>query len=406
MGLPSRIAFHAWHRHGSDRLDDPRKAPSGRRRRGLAYGLIGALAAGAVAAEPIRVATFNVELAREGPGLLLRDIRRGDSEDIAVAAGIIAHITPDILHLTSFDYDAGGQALGAFARLIAERGVDYPYAFALAPNTGVPTGLDLDGDGRLGGPGDAQGYGRFRGHGGMAILSRWPIAAADAVDLSGLLWAEFPGASVPDIFGQKTRNALRLSTTGHWDVPVKTPSHGSVRLLAFYATPPVFDGPEDRNGRRNHDEAALWRAWLDGALEGAPPEERFVIIGDANLDPKDGDGRPSALKALIADPRIQDPEPRSDGGTAAADQGGANRGHRGDPALDTADWADTPADTKPGNLRVDYVLPSADWRVVEAGVFWPPPDDPNAALLGSRERGGGSRHRLVWVDIEPAEGNR
>ena len=42
------------------------------------------------------------------------------------------------------------------------------------------------------------------------------------------------------------------------------------------------------------------------------------------------------------------------GRRGAVDQGGANLGHEGDPALDTADFADG----APGNLRVDYVLPS------------------------------------------------
>ena len=73
----------------------------------------------------------------------------------------------------------------------------------------------------------------------------------------------------------------------------------------------------------------------------------------------------------------------------------ANPGHRGDPALDTADWRE---DGGPGNLRADYVLPSADFRILDAGVFWPAPEDPKAGLLGS-ERDGATRHRLVWVDL-------
>ena len=64
----------------------------------------------------------------------------------------------------------------------------------------------------------------------------------------------------------------RLATTGFWDVPVETPS-GQLHLLAWHATPPVFDGPEDRNGRRNHDEAAFWRLLLEGALP-MPPRIR------------------------------------------------------------------------------------------------------------------------------------
>lgn len=331
---------------------------------------------------------------REGPGLLLRDILAGDSPDIAAAAAVIAHVAPDILVLQGFDHDHEGHALAAFADTLAALGADYPHRFAPAPNTGLATGLDLDGDGRAGRARDAQGYGRFRGQGGMAVLSRWPIDTAAARDFSGLLWRDLPGAIPPEM-PPEVAAIQRLSTTAHWDVPVLTPAHGRIRILTFHATPPVFDGPEDRNGRRNHDEAALWRALLDGKLDAPPPEGRFVIAGDANLDTVDGDGRAEALEGLLTDPRLQDPAPRSDGGVPAAGaQAGANARHRGNPALDTADWDDT----GPGNLRVDYVLPSADWVVTGTGVFWPDPDDPLAALLG--DEGAATRHRLVWVDLE------
>jgi len=307
---------------------------------------------------------------------------------------VIAHVAPDILLLTGFDHDHDLAALNAFAEALSGLGADYPYRFARAPNTGLSTGRDLDGDGRLGTPRDAQGYGRFRGQGGMAILSRWPIGASRAIDHSALLWRDVPGA-IPPPMPADVAAIQRLSTTAHWDVPVATPAHGELRLLAFHATPPVFDGPEDRNGRRNHDEALLWRLWLDGALGGNPPRERFVLLGDANLDPVDGDGRPGAMLSLLRDPRLSEPLPRSEGGpAAAAAQAGANLAQVGDPALDTADWDDT----APGNLRVDYVLPSSDWRVTGAGVFWPPPGDPLAGLLG--EPGTATRHRLVWVDID------
>jgi len=309
--------------------------------------------------------------------------------------GVIAEVAPDILVLTGFDHDHDGHALAAFAARLATLGLDYPHSFAPGPNTGLATGLDLDGDRRRGGPRDAQGYGEFRGQGGMALLSRWPVDLAAARDFSAFLWRDLPGA-IPPPLPPEVAAVQRLSTTGHWDVPVLTPAHGTVRVLAFHATPPVFDGPEDRNGRRNHDETAFWRAWLDGALGGVPPRERFVIAGDANLDPLDGEGRTDAITALLADPRLQDPAPGSAGGVEAAfAQGGANDAHRGDPALDTADWNDD----APGNLRVDYVLPSSDWQVVDAGVFWPARADPRAALLGAPSAEV-TRHRLVWVDLD------
>ncbi len=347
-----------------------------------------------VCAETLRIATFNAELDREGPGLLLRDIRSGEDAQVAAVVGVIAAQSPDVLLLTSFDFDLGLVALEALADRLSEAGAAYPHRFALRPNTGWSTGLDMDGDGRLGGPGDAQGYGAFAGQGGMAILSRLPVDTGAVRDFSTLLWRDLPGALLPESDGApfpsaEVQEVQRLSTTGHWAVPVVLPDGGRLTLLAWHASPPVFDGPEDRNGRRNHDETAFWLRMLDGDLPFAPPEPPFVLLGDANLDPQDGDGRGEAMRALLAHPGVRDPQPRSAGGAAAA-QTGANAAHGGDPAMDTADWPDD----GPGNLRADYVLPSAELELAGAGVFWPIGDDPMAATVEAA-----SRHRLVWVDI-------
>ena len=350
----------------------------------------------ATQAETLRIATFNTELERRGPGLLLRDILSGKDQQVQAIARIITHVSPDILLLNGFDYDLGGAALSAFADQLD----DYPYRFALRPNTGMRTGLDMDGDGKTGSPRDAQGYGKFAGQGGMAILSRYPIDTDRVQDFTALKWVDFPNALLPQVDGKpfpskQAQAAQRLSTTGHWVVPI-TLRDGEINLLAFHASPPVFDGPEDRNGRRNHDEVRFWTAYLDGELEFLPDASPFVILGDANLDPSDGDGRGAAIKGLLAHPMVQDANPKSEGAVGAAHaQGGVNITHSGDPALDTVDWKDTPA---PGNMRVDYVLPSVDLEIVASGVFWPKADSADAILLGA-DGVGASRHRLVWVDV-------
>ncbi|WP_347313683.1 endonuclease/exonuclease/phosphatase family protein [Defluviimonas sp. SAOS-178_SWC] len=339
----------------------------------------------------MRVATYNADLSRKGPGLLLRDILTGTDPQVEAAASVIAAAAPDVLLLTGIDYDLDLVALNAFAGRIAIKGRDYPHRFALRPNTGWATGIDVDGDGRTGGPGDAQGFGRFAGEGGMAILSRLPLGPAE--DYSGFLWRDLPGALIDGAeLSPEASTVQRLSSTGHWAVPVDLPGGGTLTLLAWHASPPVFDGPEDRNGRRNHDEAAFWSRLLDGALPYPPPKGPLVLLGDANLDTVDGDGQPDALKALLNGDRFRDPKPASTGGVAAAGQGGANVGQSGDPALDTADWPDDPG---PGNMRVDYVLPSSALKVTAAGVWWPEPGS-DAAVLAEAA----SRHRLVWVDLD------
>jgi len=367
----------------------------------LALALAGLIAAAVGPAPPaagmdLRVATYNTELSRKGPGLLLRDILRGKDDQVAAVVEVIAAVRPDILTLQGFDYDLDGLALGALADRLRAEGLDYPHLFALRPNTGLRTELDLDGDGRAGGPGDAQGFGFFAGQGGMAILSRFPVLTDKVRDFSALLWRDLPGATLPARDGAPFPSAAaqavqRLSTTGHWDVPVEVLGT-TLHLLVFHASPPVFDGPEDANGLRNRDELRLWSLYLDGAMPGAPPPDGpFVVLGDANLDPHDGDGRSAAMAAFLADPRLTDPRPASAGGPAAsAAQGSINAAQAGDPALDTADW---PEADGPGNLRVDYVLPASGLRVTGAGVLWPV-DGPLAATVAAA-----SRHRLVWVDI-------
>ncbi|CAM4214545.1 endonuclease/exonuclease/phosphatase family protein [Palleronia rufa] len=333
----------------------------------------------AMAEQRVRVATFHTELSARGPGLLLAEVEKGSPRVDAVLA-MIAEAAPDILVLQGIDYDATGAALGLLAKRIG-----LPHTFARRPNTGWATGLDLDQDGRLGDPRDAQGYGRFAGAGGMAVLSRWPILRAAAQDLSGLLWADLPGADLPPM-AEKAREIQRLSSVAHWVVPVDIDGR-TLRILTWHATPPVFDGPQDRNGRRNRDEAAVWLRLLDGELGIAPPDPPFVIAGIANLDPADGEGRRDALDALLADPRLADPRPESAGARAAADPG-----QSGDPALDTAGF-----DPPTGNLRLSYVLPSRDLAILGSGVLWPPPDSDTAARFGPPEEW--SRHRLVWVDL-------
>jgi hypothetical protein len=277
------------------------------------------------------------------------------------------------------DWDLQGVALGLLADRLAAAGLAYPHRLALRPNTGTQTGFDVDGNGRLGDPADAQGWGLFSGQGGMAILSRLPLGPPQ--DHSGFLWRDLPGAMIPEGTDPELLAVQRLATTGFWDVPVIT-TEGPLHLFAWHASPPVFDGPEDRNGKRNHDEAAFWRLYLEGALPMAPPDAPFVLLGIGNLDPADGDGLRAGMAALLSYPALQDPEPR---GT----HGRTEPAHRGDPALDTAAFDRT------GGLRLDYVLPSADLRVTAAGVLWPPADDPLATDLAAA-----SPHFPVWVDLD------
>ena len=393
-----------------------------------------AAAAPAAAAPPphhgpteVRVATFNLSLNRNAEGDLVRDLSTGTNAQARTVAEIIQHANPDIVLLNEFDYVEGGVAVNLFRDNYLEvpqgtgEAVEYPYAFVAPSNTGVPTGFDLNNNGVVGAPGtqaggdDSFGFGLFPGQYGMVVLSKYPILDDEARTFQHFLWKDMPGALLPDDpttaapadwYSPEELDVFRLSSKSHWDVPVDV-NGSTVHVLAAHPTPPTFDGPEDRNGTRNHDEIRFWADYVtpgkasryirddEGVTGGLKPGESFVILGDQNADPVDGDSTQHAIDQLLDHPRITDPLPTSAGGPEAALlQGGANLTHVGDPAYDTADFADT----APGNLRADYVLPSRDLKVLDAGVFWPVQADPLSALTGTFPFPS-SDHRLVWVDL-------
>ncbi len=373
---------------------------------------------------PLRVATYNTSLYDETDGGLIRRLEAGDPAARKIAA-VLQRVRPDVVLLNEFDYDAAGRAADLFQHdyLEVAQGTDaqalrYPYRYLAPVNTGVQSGLDLDANGIVGGDGrdsgnDAWGYGLHPGQYGMLVLSRYPIDSAQVRTFQLLKWSAMPDAASPIdprarryYYPDAIWRQLRLSSKSHWDVPVRTP-HGPLHLLASHPTPPVFDGPEDRNGARNADELRLWREYLDndpaddawlcddgGRCGGLPAGERFVIAGDLNNDPVDGDGRHEAIAALIEHARVlRYPPPRSTGAEAAArTAGGANANHRGDSAEDTGDFG-----PRTGNLRLDLLLPSAGLRIVRSGVFWPVPDTVDAAIASA------SDHHAVWIDLMPAE---
>jgi hypothetical protein len=295
--------------------------------------------------------------------------------------------------------------------------IDYPHVFIAPSNTGVPSGKDLDNSGGApGGPNDAFGFGFFPGQFGMVVYSRYPIDFANVRTFQLFKWKDMPGNLIPTPFYTPDEvDVLRLSSKSHWDVPIEIGGK-TVHFLVSHPTPPVFDGAEDRNGRRNHDEIRLWADYVtpgrsgyiyddEGTYGGLKPGELFVIAGDQNSDPLDGDSIPGSIQQLTEHPLVNAKvTPDSEGAVeATALQGGANTSHESDPRFDTADFADT----APGNLRADYVLPRKSLQLVDAGVFWPLQSSPLFRLTGVFDpvnwgAVGGfptSDHRSVWIDV-------
>jgi 3-phytase len=398
-------------------------------------------------ASDFRIATFNASLNRSADHELALDLAAGNDQ-ARRAAEVIQRVNPDIVLVNEFDFspfEVGGRNAAEIFRDDylgrSQNGVpaaDCPYIYYAPSNTGVASGFDLNNNGQTvttpGAPGygdNALGFGAFEGQFGMVLFSKYPIDTANVRTFQNFLWKDMPGALLPDDpntaapkdwYSPQELEVVRLSSKSHWDVPVIVDGE-VVHVLAAHPTPPVFDGPEDRNGRRNHDEIRLWADYVtpgkgeylyddQGGRGGLTAGAKFVIVGDYNADPLDGDSVDNAINQLLNNPLFDDSgKPASPGALEQSLlQGGVNALHTGDPRFDTADFADA-APNGPGNLRVDYVLPSkAGLNPVRSGVFWPSSSDPNFdRLVGTfsppspGQDGGGfpvSDHRLVYTDID------
>ncbi|KAB7745427.1 endonuclease/exonuclease/phosphatase family protein [Nostocoides sp. F2B08] len=373
--------------------------------------------------DPVRFATFNASLNRNAEGQLVADLSTPGNAQARTVAEIIQRTRPDVLLINEFDYVEDGVAAELFQEnylSVSQQGaapIEYPYYFVAPSNTGIPSGFDLNNNGVIGGPDDAFGFGFFPGQFGMVVYSRYPIDDDAIRTFQTFLWKDMPGALLPDDpntpepadwYSPEELEVFRLSSKSHWDVPIRIGAR-DVHFLVSHPTPPVFDGPEDRNGTRNFDEIRFWADYIspgrtssyiyddEGVRGGLKPGSMFVIAGDQNSDPLDGDSIPGAIQQLLDHPLVNTTvTPSSEGAVEASElQGGANETHLSDPRFDTADFSDV----APGNLRADYVLPRVNLRIADAGVFWPVLSDPLSRLTGTFPFPS-SDHRLVWVDVD------
>jgi hypothetical protein len=393
----------------------------------------------------LRFATFNASVNRNAEGQLTDELWNGDDPQLRNVAEIIQRARPDVLLVNEFDLVPDGLAARLFQRNYLSvsqdgaRPIVFPHRFVAPSNTGIASGKDFDNNGQaVTEPGsglygnDAFGFGEFPGKFGMAVFSRLPIDTRRARTFQLFRWRDMPGALLPDDpataapadwYSPDELEVFRLSSKSHWDLPIQAGGGERVHFLVSHPTPPVFDGPEDRNGTRNHDEIRFWADYVTpgaggyiyddrGRRGGLGRGEHFVIAGDQNADPFDGDSTEDAILQLLDNPQINTTmTPTSPGGPEQSMlQGGANASHVGNPAFDTADFADT----APGNLRADYVLPDRDTRIVDSFVVWPLSADPLFRLVGLFDAellpdGNGfpsSDHRLVAVDVKTPRGPR
>ncbi|HET9858622.1 MAG TPA: endonuclease/exonuclease/phosphatase family protein, partial [Nocardioidaceae bacterium] len=119
-------------------------------------------------------------------------------------AEIIQRTRPDVLLINEFDFVEDNVAVDLFRDNYLEVGqngaepIEYRYSFVAESNTGIPSGLDLNNDGTIGGPDDAFGFGFFPGQFGMVVYSRYPILEEQVRTFRKFLWKDMLGALLPD----------------------------------------------------------------------------------------------------------------------------------------------------------------------------------------------------------------
>ncbi|QHJ11803.1 hypothetical protein FX988_02039 [Paraglaciecola mesophila] len=372
-------------------------------------------------AKTVRFATFNVSMeasnylprgAAPTGDELFENLKAGDNQQIRNIAEIIQRIKPDIILLNEFDYTAeASNGVHPFLNhylAISQQGekpIDYPYFYTAPVNTGVASGVDLNNNGvssDLGG--DAFGFGLYPGQYGMLLLSRYPIELDKIRTFQHFLWKDMPNGLLDSVkaeggsdwYSPEAKAVFRLSSKSHWDVPIMIDDK-ILHVLASHPTPPVFDGPENRNGKRNHDEIRFWNDYVspgnmaeyiydDKDQKGGINSDKFVILGDLNASAEEGDGNKEGIGALLNNTKVNSNNiPYSEGGALHSPNNPQGACH-------TAFW----------RMRADYVLPSKTLGEVSAsGVFWPIPQDPLHRLI--KDRQASSDHRLVWVDVDLAE---
>ena len=361
--------------------------------------------------DTIRFASYNVSMYGQSEGEVLAKLENADQQiTYRRLAAVIKDVKPDVLVLMEVDFDDTGSVLKLFndnllaIDLDGFEGIDYPYLYQIETNTGELSEVDIDGNGSISLPNDAYGFGNYPGQYASAILSKYPIDVNMQRSFRKLLWKDMPGASLPanvdgsSYYSPEVLNAFRLSSKNHIDLPLEITEGITVHALISHPTPPVFDGAEDRNGKRNHDEIKIWADYISnesylmddqGVAGGLSSDQSFIIFGDLNADPVDGDTHNNAIVQLLDHERVN--QMVSNGALIPSSNGGAEHnqssGNLGDPQYDTSFFG----------LRVDYVLPSHDLEVIASGVFWPSSQEPGHELV---ENNAASDHLMVWVDIK------
>lgn len=362
-------------------------------------------------------------------------------------AAIIQKNRPDVLMMAEFNNDGTGEdkvALEGFqknylsiAQSLEGAGgeanlepIEYPYAESYSTNTGLNSDLDLDNNGTSGQlPGDAWGFGFYHGQYAFALMSKYKIDTENTRTFQEFKWKDMEGAKIPTIticdgsqrmpegmacgddwYTAEEWDVVRLSSKNHVDVPIIIPTKKGdevVHLLMSHPTPPVFD--PGKNKAQNGEEVEFWHHYVQGKeyfyddagnKGGLTKGAKFVLMGDQNLDPLDGDGFSEIMQAFHNDPLVN--QDVMNGELYPTSYGAAEH------AVDKNSTHPIPNRiTSTFGLGVDYAIPSANLNVTDSGVYWSASYEEgrklfNDARIGKYGNGKdvSSDHRMIWIKAQ------
>lgn len=311
---------------------------------------------------------------------------------VDAAAKIVARFHPDVVCLNEMQFDianvptsgmpgaksakpgtfstAESNATRIAARIAAENPeAIYPYALITVGNSGFA----WSGPRPSTEPGSdwysLRGWGEYRGRFNTIVLSKFPIVTDQVRIITDVAWDAIPKNSIAQM---KTDTGL--------DVPAGYPVfekslnvipldiHGKTTYLVMsHPTAPAF---WSINPYRHEDELRALALFLDGQLPGVesvPQGSPFVLIGDLNADPEEGDSRPGAIARVLAHDRLEPWFPEGAGtmgknptfNTYVSGCGKGDGSSVGDPSSRF-------------QMQIDYILPSKEIGRAQGGaVFFP-----------------------------------
>ena len=227
--------------------------------------------------------------------------------------------------------------------------------------------------------------------------------------MPGAMLPDDPATPAPaDWYSPEELDVFRLSSKSHWDLPIRI-GRETVHFLVSHPTPPVFDGPEDRNGTRNFDEIRFWADYVRGGRRAAyiyDDEGRYGGLRSRRaVRDRRATRTPTRSTATRCPARSSSCSTTRGSTPAPTDQRGRGRGLRScrarqrDPRspskYDTADFAEPPGQP----ARRLRAARASDMRIEDSAVFWPVQADPLFRLTGVFPFPS-SDHRLVWVDVK------